>query len=355
MSNDITFEALRQMIRDAPRAASPKERRITYVGDSRRLGFARDHEGQLEVFLLGAAHDARERIVQERLVHDVWSTSAGSNVDADRLRLSDDDHFDALAATILLELVEKGYETAPVDAFRRTEPLIALAFEPSRAQRPVLTGLAGELLTLATMIRLGKRSPTWCVDSWQGWDRSTRDFQLGPVGVEIKTSVTSASRHHIQGWYQVERGLSADGGVETHLYLLSIGIRWLGGDVLGSSLEGLIKEILDALPAARRAAFVQAVRGYGGAGLLVDDDGTAGQAGLRMPFMNVFERLYDLEDASIRLPTSESFTRYTHLVSDSVNFEIELPNRIRGDVNPVAGLARALSLLLAGPPDQAQV
>ena len=348
MRTETTFEALRQSIRSAPRAASPQERRITYVGDARRLGFARDHEGQLEVFLMGAAHDARQRAVRERLVHNVWRTAAGGNLEADRLCLSDDDHFDALAATILLELVDKGYESEPVEAFRRTEPLIALAFDPPRAQRPVLTGLAGELLTLATMIRLGRRPPTWCLDSWQGWDRSTRDFQLGPIGVEVKTSVTSASRHHVQGWYQVERGVSADGGVETHLYLLSIGIRWLETDSPGSTLEGLIKEILDALPAARCPGFVQAVRGYGGADLLVDDDGTAGQAALRMPFMSVFERLYDLQDASIRLPTSEALTPFSHLVSDSVNFEIELPNRVRGDVNPVAGLARALSGLLEG-------
>lgn len=346
MGTETTFEDLRQSIKSAPRGASPQERRITYVGEARRLGFARDHEGQLEVFLMGTAHDARERTVRERLVHDVWRTAAGGNLEADRLRLSDDDHFDALAATILLELVDKGYESEPVEAFRRTEPLIALALDPPQAQRPALTGLIGELLTLATMIRLDRRPATWCLDTWQGWQRSTRDFQLGPIGVEVKTSVTSASRHHVQGWYQVERGVSADGGIETHLYLLSIGIRWLETDSPGPTLEGLVREILDAVPADRRPGFIQAVRGYGGADLLIDEDGTAGQAALRMPFLPVFERLYDLQDASIRLPTAEALTPFTHVVSDSVSFEIELPNRVRGDVNPVAGLAQALSGLL---------
>jgi hypothetical protein len=346
VGTDTTFEDLRQWIGNAPRGVSPQERRITYVGDARKLGFARDHDGQLEVFLMGTAHDARERVIKERLVHDVWRTAAGGNLEADRLCLPDDDHFDAFAATILLELVDKGYELEPVEAFRRTEPLIALALDPTQAQRPVLTGLAGELLTLATMIRLGRRQAVWCLDSWQGWDRSTRDFQLGPIGVEVKTSVTSASRHHVQGWYQVERGVSADGAVETHLYLLSIGIRWLEADSPGPTLEGLVKEILDTLPAGRRPGFVQAVRGYGGANLLVDDDGTAGQAALRVPFMSVFERLYDLQDSSIGLPTSEALTPFTHLVSDTVSFEIELPNRVRGDVNPVVGLAQALSGLL---------
>jgi len=100
------------------------------------------------------------------------------------------------------------------------------------------------------------------------------------------------------------------------------------------------------LPASRRAGFIEAVRGYCGVGFVIDEDGKAGQASLLRPFISTYERLYDLRDERIRLPRSADFARFTDLVSDSVSFEIELPERVRGDRNPVVGLAAALPTLL---------
>lgn len=346
-SESTTFETLRSALKSAAPAPSAQERRISWVGVGRSLGFARDDQGQLELFLLGEPLRARERTVRERLVHDAWQTVGGEALAASRLRLPDDDHHDAIAATILLELLDKGYELDPDEAFRRTEPLIALALDTARMENAVLTGLAGELLALASMVRLHPASSETFLDAWQGWTTSSRDFQLGSTGIEVKTSTTSASRHHIQGWYQVECGVAADGTVETSLLLLSIGIRWLSTDAPGATVESLVKEIASTLPAPRRPGFIQAVRGYCGVGYLIDEDGTAGQVSLRRPFIPTYERLYDLQDERIRLPRSADFANFTDLVSDSVSFEIELPERVRGDRNPVVGLPAALSALLA--------
>ncbi len=348
MESDVTtFETLRSELKAAARAPSARERRITWVGGERRLAFARDATGRLEVFLLGEPLSPRERTVQERLLHDTWHTAGGMHLAANRLKLPDDDHYDAIAATILLELLDKGYERDAVEAFRRTEPLITLALEPTRAENAALTGLVGELQALASMIRLGPGSPESFLDAWQGWTRSSRDFQLGSVGIEVKTSTTSASRHHIQGWYQVERGVAADGVVETGLYLLSIGIRWLPMDGPGTTIEALVKEVVGALPAHRRQGFLDAVRGYCALSLAIDENGAAGQTSLRRPFISTYERMYDLQDDRIRLPQSDDFASFTNLVSDSVTFEIELPERVRGDRNPVVGLAAGLSTVLA--------
>jgi len=346
-SDDTTFESLRSALKTAPRAPSAHERRIAWVGRERQLAFARDGEGQLEVFLLGEPLSPRERTVQERLLHDTWQTAGGEHLAASRLRLPDDDHYDAIAATILLELLDKGYERDASEAFRRTEPLIALALEPAQAESAALTGLAGELQALASMIRLEPGSRESFLDAWQGWTRSSRDFQLGSVGVEVKTSTTSASRHHIQGWYQVERGVAANGAVETRLFLLSIGIRWLPMDGPGTTIEALVKEIVGALPTHRRQGFLDAVRGYCGLGLAIDEAGAAGQTSLRRPFISTYERVYDLQDDRIRLPQSDDFAPFANLVSDSVTFEIELPERVRGDRNPVVGLDAGLSTVLA--------
>jgi len=345
-----TFEALRSELKTARPAPSAHERRITYVGIQRRLAFARDNQGRIELFLLGEPLKAQERTVRELLLHDRWNTTAGEHLAANRLRLPGDDHYGAVAATVLLELIDKGYEHEPDEAFKRTERLIALALEPGRAETAALTGLAGELLSFAAMIRHQPGSSEVFLDAWQGWNRSSRDFQLGSVGLEVKTSTTSASRHHIQGWYQVEPGVSADGGEETGLYLLSIGIRWLPMDGPGTTIESLVKEILDALPVRRRRLFVEAVKGYCGLGLPVDEDGTAGRASLRRPFISTFERLYDLQDDRIRLPRSVDLSAFTEVVSDSVTFEIELPERVLGDRNPVVGLGAGVSKLLAVGP-----
>jgi hypothetical protein len=348
-NDNSTFEELRDALKAAAPVPSAQERHIFWVGSGRRMGFARDLKGQLEVFLLGEPFTVRERIVRERLVHDAWQTER-EQLAANRLRLPAGDHFDAIAATILLELLDKGFERDPDEAFRRTEPLIALALDPVRAENAALTGLAGELLALAWLLRQDPASSETLLDAWHGWSSSSRDFQLGSVGMEVKTSTTSSSRHHIQGWYQVETGVAADGSVETALYLLSIGIRWLSMDSPGVTIESLVKEIARALPAPRGPAFITAVRGYCGMDLLIDEEGTAGQMSLRRPFISTYERLYDLQDDRIRLPRSADFAPFTDLVSDSVTFEIELPDRVRGDRNPVVGLARAIPVVLASSP-----
>ena len=348
-SKGTTFEALRNALKTIQPAPSSQARRIQWVGDRRLMGFARDNRGRLEVFLIGNPLYARERTVRERLVHDAWQTEEGARLAANRLRLPDDDHHDAIAATILLELLDKGYEHDREGAFGRTEPLIALALNSARNESVALTGLVGELLTLASMVRLRPASSEAFLDSWQGWRRSTRDFQLGSAGIEVKTSTTSASRHHIQGWYQVECGVAADGTVETGLYLLSIGVQWLSVDSPGATIESLVKEIVNALPASRRPGFIEAVRGYDGFGFAIDEEGAAGQVSLRRPFISTYERLYDLQDDRIQVPRSADLTRFTNLVSDSVTFEIELPDRVRGDRNPVVGLTSALLALLTKP------
>jgi hypothetical protein len=345
-SKTTTFESLRVAVETAVPAISAAERRISWVGDRQQLAFARDNQGQLELFLLGDPLSARERTVRERLVHNTWQTLEGSLLAANRLRLPEGDHYDAIAATVLLELVDKGYERDAEDAFRRTESLIALALEPARAENAVLTGLAGELYTLASMIRLDPMFSEAHLDTWQGWGRSSRDFQLGTRGIEVKTSTTSASRHHIQGWYQVECGVAADGTVETELHLLSIGIQWLASGSAGMTVELLVKEVINAIPGHRRADFVDMVRNYCGASLLVDDDGNASQASLCRPFIPTYERLYDLQDERISVPRATDFARFSNLISDSVAFEIELPDHVRGDRNPVVGMSKALSQFL---------
>lgn len=346
LDRGTTFESLRAVVEEAVPATAASERRISWVGGDRRLAVARNNKSELELFLVGEAIGARERVVRDRLVHDEWHTVEGEPLRANRLRLPHGDHFDAIAATIMLELLDKGYERDPSGAFGRTESLIALALEPSSSGDAALTGLAGELLTMASMVRSEPASATRWLDAWHGWGRSSRDFQLGSTGVEVKTSTTGASRHHIQGWYQVECGAAVGGVTESQLHLLSIGVQWLPQADHGPTIETLVKEIVRALPASRRGEFIEDVRGYCGLSLLLDEDGTASQVSLRRPFLSMFERLYDLRDERIRIPRSGDLVAFTNIVSDTVAFEIELPEKVRGNRNPVTGMTNILSTLL---------
>ena len=80
--------------------------------------------------------------------------------------------------------------------------------------------------------------------SWAGSAPSARDFQLGSVGVEVKTTQGASSVHHIEGVHQVELGHSNQGVAETALFLLSLGIGWVASEDEGHSLPELVDSIL---------------------------------------------------------------------------------------------------------------
>lgn len=346
MSGEPTFEELRAGISAASSAALHGERQITWVDPTRTLAYSRDEASHLELFLAGRPLTTTEPSVQDRLVHNSWIGAGGTPFEANRLVLPAGDHIDAVAATTLIELLRNGFPSTPELAFSRTERLIALALTDSVAASDVLTGLAGELLTLVSLLRAADLAQAEAIfDSWKGWQRSSRDFQLGTTGIEVKTTTTGASRHHIQGWYQVEPGVSADGTVETAFYILSIGIRWLADGGPGESIEGLVEQVLQRIPRHRHADFIDAVGAYTGRGARLDSDGLAAHTSLRRPFLATFERLYDMSDDRIRVPRFSDFSQFAHLERDSVSFEIVLPKQVRGDLNPRLGMSAVAASL----------
>lgn len=343
-----TFEALRDALARTGPATSQTERNVEWVDPGHMLAFSRDPAGQLELFLVGGPLHATNRAVGERLVHDVWESSSGASLAASRLRLPVGSHFDAAAATVLIELLSNGYASTPQVALARTEPLIALVLTQGSAANAALTGLAGELFFVAALLEAAPRqNADVLLESWAGWRRSSRDIQLGEVGVEVKTTTVTASRHHIQGWYQIEPGVPVGAEIETALYLLSIGVQWSteGWEGSGLTIEGLVHRVRNVVSPSAGDAFVRNVREYAG-GLLLDDDGTAGTTSSRRPFTVQFERLYDLADDRIHLLHSADLARFREVVSDSVTFEIELDDRVRGDRNPISGMASIVSFLL---------
>jgi hypothetical protein len=61
----------------------------------------------------------------------------------------------------------------------------------------------------------------------------------------------------------------------------------------------------------------------------------------------VFLRVYDMCDVLVRVPRRSDFAPFRHLVDGSVEFDIDLPDVVRGDINPQTDSAAALRHLFA--------
>ncbi|WP_186329520.1 PD-(D/E)XK motif protein [Agrococcus jejuensis] len=346
---DSTYEELRNAIRSVEPDGDANSRSVRWLEASRSLAIARDHQGRIELFLLGEELATESLRVREHLVFDRWNSREDGVVLANRIVLSSGDEYDAAAALICVELLDRGFADDQQGAFTSAEPVIEMVLAEVQSASELVTGLAGELQTLVNLLDAADSAETDTIlDGWHGWDRSTRDFQLGPVGVEVKTTTTGASIHSIEGWQQIECGIAADGQVETSLRLLSMGIRWLPHEgELGLTIETLVQRVLDYVQPQHRGEFIDRVRGFAGASFEIELDGRCGDPALRRPFMPVFERLYDFGDERIRVLRSEDLAHLSHVQIDSVRFAVQLPEKVRGDVNPVSNLDAIAPFLLA--------
>jgi hypothetical protein len=344
----LTYETLRDQLAAAGPASSPEARTLIWAENSRSVAVSRDPGGRLEVFVVGVPVDATDRLVSENLEHHVWTTASGEVLPASRLVLPEAEHFDGVAAFICTELTQNGIAVDRDAAFRRSEPVIALAMRRAALSNQALVGLAGEVFVLARLVESLPHRAASIVDGWFGSGPSSRDLQLGPIGVEIKTTTSSESVHHIQGLHQVEKGVSVDDVPETHLFLLSVGVEWLPVAARsGRTVPGLVEAVASALPdTAHRDAFLDRVKQYGGDSALGYDHraNRASQRYLR-PFQTRFERLYDLSDQRIKLLGASDVADASNVDQNSVSYRVRLPAKVRGDVNPVAGM-RAISAQL---------
>ncbi|WP_084105481.1 PD-(D/E)XK motif protein [Demequina sp. NBRC 110056] len=340
------YEWLRERIGSLRAGGHGEARAVDWLGEGRVLGAARDETGRVELFITGPEVVASKAEVRAAMDHGNWSDASGMTVSATRLRLPGAPYFDQVAAFICAELLRNGVVDDHAAAFSRTESIIALAFRRARQGDSFTLGLAGELLLLRAL--LGSAQPSQRPDilqSWKGAGRTTRDFQLGPVGVEVKTTTGSASEHHIHGLAQIELGQSVDGEPETDLFLFSAGVQWLDvGLTYGESVAGLVDQISAILAEPSRAEFAEAVESYGSASAA--DNGLRSSPHFERPFSITFVRLYDMSDPAIKLPGTEDFAAHEHLVKDSLAFRVLLPSRIDGDVNPSVGLAPSVDRLL---------
>lgn len=347
-AREAIYERLRGRISEAGSSQSPDARDVLWCTESKTLGFARGQDGRLELFLVGERIWSGRPLLSRHLEYDEWELVAEeAPLIATRLLLPNEPHFDPVAAWVCAELILNGVDRNVAAAFRDCEDLIELALERGSVGSETLLGLCGELLFLDALTRdMPQHAPSLTLDAWKGHERSTRDFQFGEMGVEVKTTTRDLSEHHIQGTHQVEKGLSVDGGPETDLRLLSIGISWLPPiDAGGFSLPAIVSAIGSRLAASEQEEFGHRVGRYLGLpSFAVDGDPTSLPVEFRRPFGVSFVRLYDLADPRIRLIDS-SYLVDLHVVPESVSFSVRLPSSVNGTVNPLDGLPEVVRLL----------
>lgn len=334
------YEDLRERIAGTVSATHEDARDVAWATVGQRLGFARSPKGGIELFIVGDPIETGRPSIARRLEHHDWAAN-GTTIGANRLLLPNEPYFDRVAAFICAELQLNGIDARPTVAFRRSEEVIELALSRGSIDSQALIGLCGEMLFLQAMTRA---KPALAVSAlmhdWKGYRPSSRDFQVGPVGVEVKTTTRGVSEHHIQGPYQTELGVPVDGVPETALFLLSVGLLWLPPEHPGAfTLPAIVSELVDHLSPSDRSEFLRRVRAYAGSpqgGYEHSAEYVSPE--FRRPFETNFVRLYDLTDSRIQLPRSEDLNEM-NLDPHSVNYRIRLPVQVNGTLNPVVGLA----------------
>lgn len=352
-----SYEQQLAIVQGLRQSSTEDDRHIAWCVGEGPIGLARTPKGRLEIFLEGPQLDARFRRVREAIEYQRWFRAGGDELLANRILLPSAGHFEQVAAFLCTELLRNDATTDLPHAFARTEPLIELAIADLLLADEALLGLCGEVLLLHALLRAAPDERVGhVVDSWKGHRETARDFQLGWVGVEVKTTTHSTSSHRFSGIHQLELGHGVDGAEEKDFLLASLGLEWTDPEdqvnttSLPELVDGLIGRITEAMgPSA--GAFTDELVGhivdYGSPTDLGYDHNTmAESARFRRRFRLRFARGYDMADEAIRLLTTDDMRARPFIDTESLHLRVNLPDRVSGDVNPVVGLSNCARRIL---------
>jgi hypothetical protein len=308
--------------------------------------------GRLEIFLNGPQLEARFRRVREALEYQRWFRANGDELLANRILLPAAEHFEQVAAFLSTELLRNDAITDLPQAFSRTEPLIELAIEDLMIADETFLGLCGEMLVLHALLQAASDELVGeVIDSWKGHRETARDFQLGGVGVEVKTTTGSTSSHLFRGVHQLEPGHGVEGAEESDFLLASIGLEWPSPEDTANTTS--LPELVDGVNARVKQAvgasapvvieeLLDRITAYGSPAAIGYDHRTmAESARFSRRFRLHFARSYDMTDESIRLLTTDEMRARPFIDAESLRMRVNFPDQVSGDLNPIVGLGNA--------------
>lgn len=354
---NITYEDLLHLVSGLQPAPSDDDREIEWCdGGAGPVGLARDPKGRIEIFLEGPELSPRFQRVRTAIEHQRWFRAGGDEMQANRILLPSAGHFEQVAAFLSTELVRNGASDDIARAFSTTEPLIDLAIADLMMADEVLLGLCGEMLVLHALVQaVPDDDVAQVLAAWKGHRDTARDFQLGRVGVEVKTTTHSSSSHRFRGIHQLEVGHGVDGQFEDTFALVSIGVEWTPPDEPhATTLPELIELVIERTRSAlggqaepRIGELLDQVAMYGSPTTIGYDHRTMSSSSrFSQPLRVLFARCYDMGDEAIHLLTTDDLRSRPFIDSDSLFVRVNLPLRLRGDLNPVSGLVSCAAWIL---------
>lgn len=352
------YEQLRCELETLPHPVNADDRKTLWVVD-RVFGIAKTVNGAIELFLVGERINPVTSLVKRHLEYGRWQIAEDQMlIDASRLVLPAEPHFLPLAAMIGVELVRFGLNcvNALPDAFRKVEPLIELVLRQSALAEEHILGLLGELLCLEVMLDAVASKPDLrgsVLDMWRGHASGLRDFVIGSIAIEVKTTQFQTSSHKFSGLHQVEPS-SKSGHQESSLLLLSIGLATSESD--GQSLSNIVQRIVNKLSqpsscqeillGCLQERFLADVFSYGSENSVgYDHRSMSGEKMYNVRFRTTFSpRLYDLVDSAVRIIRKHDLLGTCVSPSD-MQFRLDLEPVITPQ-NPVPNWTHAITELI---------
>ena len=347
-----SYEGILSQIAAVPKGFEGRDRMIQWLNDHAVVGVARDHYGQIELFLAGSELHPRTKTLRDAIQYHIWHRECDSSLSANRLLFPAFGHFDSIAAFIATELLREGADDDLPRAVAATEPILELAIKRLHLSESALLGLAGELLILDAMARrVDAACARQLLQSWNGWRRSIRDISWKSTGVEIKTTTGAFSSHIVQGTHQVEPS-RGDGTApdEDRLLLVSVGLQRSAPSANSFTVPGLTQRLVDWLDTTGHQEyindFLSRVAEYGAeSGLGYHHSSMSSDAPFATTFTPAFVRGYDMGDPAIQIIRRDDVVSHHHVDASSLSFRIDLPATVSLG-NPVDGLHRIAESVL---------
>ena len=349
-----SYEKVLNVVEGLADAADPDTRDVRWATAADVVGFARDTDGRVEVFLRGARLRPILTAVQDAIRFQTVLRDGGKpSFDANRLVFPALGHYDQVAAFIGTELLRADADASLDVAFSRTEPLIELAIERVNLSTQNIVGLMGELLMLEALCRRAKRAQiATVIAGWDGWQQqSARDIRVGTTGVEVKTTKGASSSHHIAGVHQVELNDGSGGSPpEDRLLLVSIGLQigTAGGN--GFTLPQLVDRIIEHMTVAGLTEsaiqiLLFRISEYGGAGGYNHATQSSDPV-YSATFLTSFFRAYNMDDSAVQVLRRADVIAHPHVAVDSVRFRVDFPVVLSAG-NPTAGANQVADAILS--------
>lgn len=347
-----TFENLLRLAEGLSLPKNDDEREVRWCEKKHILGISRQESGGIEIFLCGEEIKVSSLLIKRHMEFDEWTRAGGEIFRANRLVLPAEDYYIPAAAFLAEELLRKNIAGSLARGFAQTEPLIEMVLRRTVLSEDEILGLLGELRLLEAMLAVAHDSRTRAraLDAWRGHESNARDFVVGSCSVEVKTTRGNRSRHKISNVMQVDPRRSESNAPQEELFLLSLGFHPVEPQHPGSagfSLPEQVDSILQKLASPGQPdemgelqiLLLEKVARYGGEHILgYEHEEMRHWSAYQGRWQHGFIRIYDMADSAIRVLRRSEVQQCSHVVFESVSFDIDLPEKVSGDLNPHSDL-----------------